>query len=838
MTLKNRIFKWLILLLGAIISLFTLVYSIREATKIAQYWKSGTAHTDVNRAGEHHVKISVVNESEFITPIFPVRGDTVISVDDSTATIDRWNEIFYSPNPPGMIVPIEFIHQGMIFRTELQTHRPYPFFFLQTLLLQIVRILLAFSFILVGLWAFSRRPDSGGVRALTLFSFSMASFLINSVIVLSARYALFQIPLNSVLQIVFNQFTPFFGSFWLNLQLLFPHPKRFIRKNPSLAYAVCYGPIVLLLAGAYSGVNIVNFMGLPILSIQILAGFIILAGSYVNAANILEKRQLRLVLTGSGTGLFILLIFLVIAVFFGEWLTTWRWNAAVVTLCFLALLLSPLSFALAFQRYRLLEVEGKLRRGTRYFLVTAALLALFALVVYLVGILLLNRLGIVGQTPIFVIALGLALGFYPALRKLQAQVERRFYPERYHLREVIRDFLQTILAIPDRKTLWEKVANLLRFNIKVDTMLPVMKSVDDKQLRLEVADMENTPFMLYQGITVKMMEDNRPLVVDEAICCGHVVITMAEEAWLKRRQIAILLPMVVHSNLVGFIALGFKSDGEDYSVEELNILNSLASQLALASENLRLLEENIEKKRMEEELNMARVIQRGLLPESLPETPGLQIAAGCRFCMEVAGDYYDVIPLPDNKTLIAVGDVSGKGAAAALLMANLQASLRTIVGTSAKLNDIVAIINNLIYSNTPSDQYITFFVGIYNPEKRILEYVNAGHNLPILIDKEFNIKTLDIGGLLLGVRHGEKYEIGTVTLNVSDLLIMYTDGVSEAMNAADEEFGEERMVKYIVDNYNTELHTIIDGLEKQIDDYVGDSPLADDFTLLLARVMR
>jgi len=836
LSVKNTIFKWIILCLGAVIALYTLVYSVREFTKVAAYQKSGTLTTDVTLNEDSLLVISILDTSEFVYPIYPSLGDIVVGVNDSSATLNRWNGNFFAPLEPGRVVPIEYIHNGEKFRTELRTHLPSTYYFLNILFLQVVRIFLTISFIVVGLWAFLKRPESGGVRALALFSFAMASFLIASVRVLSDRYAPFDIPLNTVFNFVFTYFVPFFGGFWLNLQLLFPRPKRFIRRYPNLAYAACYAPFIIILIDARTVGLFSQFLSFPAISLQIIAGFIILASSYTRARNSLEKRQLRLVLTGSGIGLFTLFLFLTVAIFFGEWLSAWRWNAFAVTLCFLALLLSPLSFGYAFQRYRLLEVEGKLRRGTRYFLVTAFLLGLFAVVVYLVGILLLRHLGITSQTPTFIIALGLALGFSPALRKVQGQVERRFYPERHNLREEIRDFLQKILAIPDRKTLWKQVEELLRDTIKVGAIYPVLKAQDSDNFYYDGVETEPTSFRINQGVAVRMEEDRRPIVVDEAIASARAGITIKEESWLKRKNVAMLLPMVVHLNLVGFLAIGFKSDGEDYSPEELDILNSLASQLALASENIRLLEDNIEKKRMEEELNMARVIQKGFLPETVPSTPGLKVAAGSRFCLEVAGDYYDVITLPDGETVLAVGDVSGKGAAAALLMANLQASLRTAIGVSGHLRDIVGRINDLIHSNTPPEQYITFFVGIFDPKAQTLTYVNAGHNQPMVIREDGRTILLDKGGLILGALPEVEYEQDTIQLQSGDLLLMYTDGVSEAMNAEEEEFGEGRILEYVRMNLNREPGEILAGLEKEVESFIGNSPLADDFTLIFGRV--
>jgi sigma-B regulation protein RsbU (phosphoserine phosphatase) len=188
--------------------------------------------------------------------------------------------------------------------------------------------------------------------------------------------------------------------------------------------------------------------------------------------------------------------------------------------------------------------------------------------------------------------------------------------------------------------------------------------------------------------------------------------------------------------------------------------------------------------------------------------------------------------------MLAVGDVSGKGAGAALLMANLQASLRTASGMGIPLNDIVSRINELICHNTPPEQYITFFAGMYHPKTKTFIYVNAGHNPPLVIRKNGKVETLYQGGLILGFEENRKYEQGSIKLQAGDVILMYTDGVSEAMNEKEEEFGENRIMEFIQQNLTLPTEEIVAGLEKSVEVFTGDRMFTDDFTLILVRVIR
>jgi len=802
-----------------------------------RYRKSGTVFSNVRLLPDSVLVFSTVDTSEYFFPVYPQAGDTLISINDSAAVLSRWNGTFFSPQPSGKYIPLEFKHRGEIFRTTILTRLPRGGDFIQILIINILRLVVSVSFIIVGMWAYAQRSDSGGVRALTLFCYAMALFFVNSVSVLSARYGAFTIPLYHVFRAGLNYLVPFFSAFWLNLQLLFPRPHRFIRERAVLAYILCYAPMLVYpLVFEIIGARIQGVL-FVILTLQVTAGFVILGYNYGHSRDTLERRQLRLVLMGSGFGLTTLFILLLIAILFNQWLSSWGGTGMLITFCFLALLCSPLSFAYAFQRYRLFEVEAKLRRGTRYFIASAVLLAVLLAVLYLAGELLLRQLGITSRAPTVIIAMGLAFGFMPAFRYLRTGVERRFYPDKYRLREYIKDFAQKTLSIPDCKSLWAEVDRKLVETIGLEAFYPIIRVKGSDRFYLESGEGEHyTPFSAGRGIAQRAQLESRPILIDEAVASERAGLSLEEESWLISRDIAVLLPMMVRQELAGFLALGYKSGREEFPPEEILILHSLASQLALASENIRLLEENLEKKRMEEELQMARSIQRGFLPGKLPLTPGLEIAAGSRFCLEVAGDYYDVLASTEGQTVLAVGDVSGKGAGAALLMANLQASLRTAVGISAQLSDIVSRINELIYINTPPEQYITFFAGVFEPGEQSLTYVNAGHNFPLIVREQGEPISLDRGGLLLGFSAGAEYEQGTVKLNSGDIIVMYTDGVTEAMNDSEEEFGEGRLIDYIRANFSRPAVEIRAGLEEAINEFTGGRAAADDFTLIIARV--
>ena len=463
-------------------------------------------------------------------------------------------------------------------------------------------------------------------------------------------------------------------------------------------------------------------------------------------------------------------------------------------------------------------------------MVTGILLGLFFAVVYVVGDLLLHNLNITSRAPTLLVALVLALGFTPAHRSIQRQLERYFYPERQRLRAMVRDFLKNAFALPDRDALCADLERRLRECLGVDSVhLWLRDSAGDDERDLFLPEGDFMSFLRREG---------HPLFVDEAFASDRLCCPLPEQRWLDRHDVALVLPFFTRDGLQGFLALGHKPGREDYQAEELQILTALADQVALAVENQRLLLENLEKRRMEEELKVARRVQEKLLPRDVPAVPGLELAAHSTFCLEIAGDYYDIIPLPEGRTLLAVGDVAGKGAGAALIMANLQAGLRALAGLNLSLADVMARLNTLIFQNTDSDQFITLVVALFDPRTRTLRYVNAGHNPPLVIRRADGVAPLSVGGLLLGAFPAADYEMEERRLERGDVLLFYTDGISEAMNAAGEELGEARLLAAAREACGARAAEMLNAISAlTIAHQGGNAVIADDQTLLIARVL-
>ncbi len=304
---------------------------------------------------------------------------------------------------------------------------------------------------------------------------------------------------------------------------------------------------------------------------------------------------------------------------------------------------------------------------------------------------------------------------------------------------------------------------------------------------------------------------------------------------LVRLGVQVLIPMRHQNKLLGIILLGEKINKNTYSTVDLDFLSTLVSQAVVSLENARLFQETLEKQRIEQELQVARQIQKKLLPKEIPQIPGYDVFGINISSKEVGGDYFDIMNISDYQHALAIADVSGKSVPASLLMANLQAGLRLLIKENIELSTLVGRLNNLIYQNTDLDRYITFFIGILDSQKNIFRYVNAGHNPPLIYHSDGTVKLLEEGGLILGMLPEYKYQTGLVQFTPGDLFVAYTDGVTEALNTFEEEFGEERLINYVKEKYRENLHQIAQGLIRTIKEFTLKTEQADDITLLLMK---
>jgi sigma-B regulation protein RsbU (phosphoserine phosphatase) len=305
----------------------------------------------------------------------------------------------------------------------------------------------------------------------------------------------------------------------------------------------------------------------------------------------------------------------------------------------------------------------------------------------------------------------------------------------------------------------------------------------------------------------------------------------------ERTRSEMVVPIISNDEVIGVFDL--ESDELNaYSEDDLEVLMLLASQVAIIIEKVMLHEQLIEKKRLEGQLEVARQVQLELLPPSDPKLAGYDISAYNFPTEEVSGDYYDWVRIHDDQIGIVIADVAGKGIPAALLMAFLRASLRaaTHIGYAPQIS--MAKVNYLLWESIERHQFVTAFYGILDATNRTLAYANAGHNPPLLINADGSSRFLEQGEVPLGMFRDTRYYEYYLTLEPGQILVLYTDGVTEAFNPAEEEFGGDRLVRSVKAARDLSAREMIDAIQRDIAEWTDGKGAHDDVTFFIIKALQ
>jgi len=521
------------------------------------------------------------------------------------------------------------------------------------------------------------------------------------------------------------------------------------------------------------------------------------------------------------------------------------WSRALVDV--LVLSLFPLSFAYAILRHRALDIPVLLRRGARYVLVlrgSTVLLTLACLSLTLLFAVAVTHYLRPSRDLAPPMGIGLGAGFGGLLlwsgasvqRRVRARVDRAFFRSAYDARIILEDLGRRTARTTDRIELAQLLEQRLREALQPGSLHVYLRR-NANGLGPEGRGADPAAPMIPAGLPflTALAEDGEPW---EAPAGG------AAEAGLPAPLAGLrpdcLVPMTGRDGaLLGLLVLGARRSEEPYSGEDKRLLTSVASQAGVALENIRLAEEIAERmeadRRVAREMAIASEVQNRLLPQSLPQLKSLEVAARCIQARAVGGDFYDVLDLGPGRVGLVLADVSGKGIHAALLMANLQAHLRSQAIFSP--DDPVRClrqINQMLLKATDPGHFATLFLGIYEDATRRMSYVNCGHNPPVWLRSDGSVGMLDATATVIGAFEEWPCNAGAVQFSAGDLFALYSDGLTEAMRG-EEEFGEERLVDALKGISQRAPDHVVSEVLRQVQDFCGGG-LQDDLTLLIARV--
>lgn len=358
---------------------------------------------------------------------------------------------------------------------------------------------------------------------------------------------------------------------------------------------------------------------------------------------------------------------------------------------------------------------------------------------------------------------------------------------------------------------------------------------EDKHLqtlvRSIVSSGKQSPLHMNENLLGWMLINKKPLKINDPANDDR----FANVNWDESIRSVLSAPLMVKSKLIGMLTVYNKKEQPGFTDEDKRLLAIIAAQSAQVVENARLYEEEKEYQLVQKEMELASEIQKKLLPSKAPQIDGYSLGGRNLTAKSVGGDYFDFIQIDDSRWALCLGDISGKGLSASLLMSNLQAILRGQVLHLDTPDDILNHANIQLFHNTSSGRFATLFLGILDTEKHLLHFANGGHDYPFLLRNGSKIKRLSLNGIPLGIMEDSRYESGSIELQPGECLFVYSDGITESMNANEELFGEERLKELLISAASDiqDSDKLIDNVFQASIEYCGKKQLSDDMTALV-----
>src|ERR1044072_7243286 len=395
----------------------------------------------------------------------------------------------------------------------------------------------------------------------------------------------------------------------------------------------------------------------------------------------------------------------------------------------------------------------------------------------------------------------------------------------------------TLLSSATLNDTLEQIVSLVFEAVPADRCLIMMRDQRSEDLRVAVARLRDRVGEVGE---IRVSRN----VLDEVVMRGKSVLTSDAQhdprfasgtMVLQGVRSVLAVPLGVAEKVFGIIYADSPIAEGRFTEDHLKVLTTLASVAAIRVENARLVEARLERERFERELALAREIQERLQAPAPPHVDGYELQGISFPCYEIGGDYYDFIEREDGRLVIALGDVSGKGTAAALLMSSLHAAVHAQSGSHDSLVDTISAVNRYLADNIPANRFVTLFYAELDPKSGSLSFLNAGHNPPLIVHSAGTVEQLASGGLPLGIKRDADYREGRTQLQHGDVLVIYSDGVTEAVSPSGEEFGPTRLYEVVSRNIEASAAGIRDRIESSLTKFSQGTSAADDITLVIVK---
>ena len=502
----------------------------------------------------------------------------------------------------------------------------------------------------------------------------------------------------------------------------------------------------------------------------------------------------------------------------------------------------PITFAYAIFRYHLLDVSIVVRNTIIYGSAMATVAGIYFLIIYLLGQGIGSFVGAENEGFVAgIFFLIFAFVFQSTKDRFQDFLTRKFYPEQFAYQKVLIQFSNDVSTVVGTDKILDLTSTTFIDALKINKFGILLRDYKKDLLTLSRGVGFSNPNCIIEKSNLiavykeKALVSNTPVIEQQ----DFVKVFPDKADRLIEEGIYSIIPMIVKSKVVGALLFGLKYSGSKFGGKDLELLNAAANQIAISLENARLYQSESEKIKIERDLDLARKIQQGLLPKSIPNLNGLDICGEMIPAMQVGGDYYDIIQLSDTKLFVAVGDVSGKGLSASLYMTKLQTMIQISTKASTSPKEILIEINKRLYDSIERSWFITMTLALFDTENGTITFCRAGH-MPLITANNGTVESIKTEGIGLGLEKGEVFDrtLEEVVLKTksNQIFAFFSDGITEAMNEKDEMFGEDKLNEILKGRSNSRSTEVMDKVWSEVKLFRGSTPINDDMTIVIVKV--
>lgn len=761
-------------------------------------------------------------------------GDVLIALDGQKFKGSWEAQEILNSYEPNQLVEYTVIREGETITTNVKVYKVFNFLYL-------IFSLLGLGFILISFMVGYSKPKEL-TSQLFFFLGCSASLGFNLIGLNNSFIFNNNFYLNSLIGLTL--FYPLFVHFFLT------YPVKYEFKNRkflliSLYLIVFIFSIINSISISYGQFSFFRSMfQLIIIASYFIAGISLFFVSYYKLEKNKQRKPLKVIFYGFIIGLTGFAYTGLIALFIKKpnfLIDTWIYLPTILVLAI------PISFGFSIIKYRILDTEFIIKKGLVFGIITAFIVGIYLLLVLFLDNILSQFLPENKQLLTIALIIIVTFSFDFVNKKAKELVDKQFYRERYNYRKSLLLFSEELPYLTNIRQIIEKIAHSVKETMGINNLY--VWFLDDeyyKSMESEIESFEgkkevfNNEVIYDEAFSFLFKINKEPKFLSE-VYLQEMNVPEEYRAIIKKENFILSVPIYIKDKLIGAINFGEKPSGKAYSEEDIDLLKTLASQAAIAFENSRLQEEKISKQVIEEELQIARKIQMGLLPQTINSVSGIEVSGFYNPAKIIGGDFYDVIKISDTKMLIVVADVSGKGIPAALYMSKVQAMIQFAAKIFPTPKEILIEVNKQIHQKIDKKSFITSVIAMFDLENMTVNICRAGHN-PVIYSVNGKFELLKNKGMGLGleseVLFNKNLEEAELKIAPDNMFVFYSDGLTEAMNLSREEFGTEKILDIIQFNRSSNCDLIQDKIINSVSDFRGSAEQNDDITLVITKILK